>query len=158
MGTNKIDINKATNSGDSALSIASTHQHTEVVALLLESGADVGLRDYQGRIPLQHTTALLRNGANITNKEAFEEIVRLLTKSGSSPRSRDEDGDTPLHFAAGANFKQVIRNLLVSRANPNQRNKRGDRPVDSAPVGETKLRLLAFQGAFSIYMQLQFLP
>lgn len=60
LGTTKIDIDKATNSGDSALSIASTHQHTEVVAFLLESGADVDLRDNQGRSPLQHIAAQLR--------------------------------------------------------------------------------------------------
>ena len=48
MSINAVDMNKTT-----ALHIASKEGHTDIIVYLLENGADVKLKDYKERNPLE---------------------------------------------------------------------------------------------------------
>ena len=48
VSVNALDVNKTT-----ALHIAAREGHTDIISFLLEHGADVRLKDYKGRNPLQ---------------------------------------------------------------------------------------------------------
>ena len=76
--------------GRSALHIATSRGHIEVVKLLLESGADPNRRDRLYNTPL-HLAACIHNFA----------IISLLLKAGADVRQLDVRGKNPLQLAQG---------------------------------------------------------
>ncbi len=84
-----------------ALFFASFAGHTQVLALLLENGADVEARNNRGR------TAL--TGASF---RGHTEVVKLLLNKGADVNTADKFGKTPLIEACRGNHP-VIAELLV---------------------------------------------
>jgi ankyrin repeat protein len=76
------DINARNIDGETALHLA-VHS-PEIVALLLEAGAEPNVRDERGATPL-HRAAAVWLGEN---------SVSLLLAAGADPGLRDEDGNT----------------------------------------------------------------
>jgi ankyrin repeat protein len=78
---------------------------TEIVALLLDHGADINAKDEEsGATPLYHAASWGRR-----------EVVELLLGRGADSRAPAADGKTPLQ-AAAANGHQEIVTLLRLRA------------------------------------------
>ncbi len=73
----------------------------DIVAMLVEAGADPIARDDDGQTPLHWVSSLARGPA----------IITALLKAGADPAARDLDGWMPLHMAAG--YAQDSANVEV---------------------------------------------
>ncbi|MCU7611953.1 ankyrin repeat domain-containing protein [Anaplasma capra] len=87
------------------------HDLCRVLRSLIDSGADVNLKDKNGETPLHLAVDLLR----FPSKRVLgEEIIKLLCDRGADPRACNADNCTPLHLAAA--YKSVgAFGLLVGR-------------------------------------------
>jgi ankyrin repeat protein len=94
--------------GDTALSIASSDGHLEVVRLLLERGADINIANARGETPLSRAVVFRQ-----------ERIVSLLLVRGADPNLADKGGMTPLHVATEFGDVGTTEMLLAHGANPN---------------------------------------
>ena len=138
-----------------ALHIASTDGHIEVVRSLLKCGVDVDARGANSMSPLQFASGngrldvvhcLLDYGANADIQSADHrtslgdaavnghfEIVRVLLEHHADIHTEDKDGFTALHlvssFHPSSKYHQVVRLLLEYGANPNARDKRRRTPL-----------------------------
>jgi ankyrin repeat protein len=90
----------------------------EILALLLENGAAIEIRDQWGRTPLSVTA-----GNNCVKN------LDLLTKSGAEIESRDNDGLTPLSWATQEYSTESVRYLLKIGAAVNSRDNSGKTPL-----------------------------
>jgi hypothetical protein len=119
------------------LQLAATRGHVEVVAALLEAGADVNARSAEG-------TALV-HAAEWTPAETKEEIVTRLLKAGADARATDTAGWAAIHHAAADGSLGTVRALLKAGVD-----------VDSAAFsdGDTPLTIAAFQGHTAVVVDL----
>ncbi|GAB7045830.1 ankyrin repeat domain-containing protein [Catenuloplanes indicus] len=92
-----------------------TSGRDEVVAVLLDRGADPHLRDAHGKSALHHA----RTPA----------MVRMLVAAGASPHAVDREGLTPLHHAPDV---ATARALLAAGADPHATDPRGRTPLHTA--------------------------
>lgn len=95
------------------------------LALLLEAGWDINMRDEDGRTLLHR-------------KSSDREMVAALLKHGVDVNAQDEDGDTVLHDAVIANEPEIVQMLLEAGADVSIRNEEGQTPEDIAleiPIG-----------------------
>lgn len=88
----------------SPLHIAAHRGYTEIVMLLIASGANLDHKDEDGYTPL-HKTAWSGN-----TKEAT-----ILLDSGANPNIKDNWGRTPIHLAASRREKQFV-DLLIAKS------------------------------------------
>lgn len=91
--------------GRTPLHYAIAHQSSEVVRILLATGADVGTTDRNGRTPLHD--AVVGN---------LREIAQLLLGYGAEITAKDLLGRTPLHLAMSLGFKELTD--LLNRRMP----------------------------------------
>ncbi len=135
----------------SPLSLAIESGHVERVRLLLDNGADVNTKVYNGFSLLHYSVLyanfeiaklLIERGAFIDAVDDFgktplhwacsvrhcEPIAALLIEKGANPNVENEDGQTPLHIVAQREDKTLIDLLLKAGANPNAKDNRGRKP------------------------------
>jgi ankyrin repeat protein len=95
--------------GDFPLNIASTFGPVEMVAVLLDAGADIERPNRDGLRPLH-------NAAGIGQRD----IVTLLLRKNARTDATDRQGRTPLnHFAAnGGSDIEIAKALLAAGADP----------------------------------------
>ena len=145
---------------DTPLHMAAKGGQSEIVKLLLESGADANAAQESGGTPLLYAAEaghqeivklLLDAGANVNatytltkatplHKAALaghNEVVRLLLAGGADVRaicktSDSYDGCTPLHVAAELGNDEMVKQLLTAGADPNAKRKDGATPVQVA--------------------------
>ncbi|KAL5727634.1 RING-type E3 ubiquitin transferase [Ranunculus cassubicifolius] len=137
---------------NSPLHFASARGHNEIVALLLENGADVNSRNYCGQTALMHAC---RYGH-------WEVVQTLLLFRSNVTRADYLSGRTALHFAAVNGHVRCIR-LVVADFVPsapheasNAHNKSGDKNNSAlskfvskaADGGITALHMAALNGYF----------
>lgn len=152
--TQSVPVDRRTAFGYyTALVLAGYTEHTHIVALLLNNGADVNAQDGMGMSAL-HCAAyygrtetarlLIEHGANLTLTNSYgctplfeavrkgpPELVALLLDSGASVGVRDQRGWQPLHAAlrsdalAPANRAAIVKALLDHDADPNFLNPGG---------------------------------
>jgi truncated hemoglobin YjbI len=112
--------------GRTLLHYASGAGRLDVVALMLQLGADPGALDAGG-----HTA--LYSVANECASEAGPEIVRALLRAGAEV---DACGGvtraTPLHMAARRGHVEIARALLDAGAATDARDRKGDTPLERA--------------------------
>ena len=107
----------------------------EVVALLLDEGADIRIGNEVGETPL-HSAA---------GENPNAEVVTLLLDRGASLDALDCRGNTPLHSAAGHNRNPTVLKVLIDRGcNLHKTNR----------AGATALHLAASEGAFGAVREL----
>ena len=130
------DANKQNAEGTTALMLAGSHQ--SLVKMLLESHADVSLRDKAGHTAL-HRAACRVNGAMV-----FEQLL----KAGSPVDVRTPEGATPLMLAASCKDAPELLGLVAAGADVNARDHVGRTVLDYARTAGVVAYLRA-QGARS---------
>ena len=85
--------------------------HADIVALLLEAGANPQEKSNSGWTPL-HWAA--RNG--------HTDVVALLLEAGVNPQKKNASGRTPLHWAAKNGHADIVVLLLEAGANPQEKD------------------------------------
>jgi ankyrin repeat protein len=164
MGKANVD-SKDTESGWTPLSWAAMRGHEDVVRLLLEHKADVGVKDNGGQMALHlaakegHKTVvqlLLENGANANSEKEEEEEEEEEEQEKKAEKGwlrmlaiKKIRGRTALHLAAEKDRKEVVQLLLENGANVNaeeeeEKEQRGWREVITK--GRTALHLAAEEG------------
>lgn len=119
--------------GKTALMLAAENRDVECIRLLLAHGANVNLRDGDGR------TALLDAAAVTSESEidegshgASERTLRLLLDSGADVNAQDAKGMTALMYLFLSTMEQTAageRLLLDHGADVNRRNNRGETAI-----------------------------
>jgi ankyrin repeat protein len=113
-----------------ALIWAVSNRHPEVVARLLEHGADVHARtdvwSQMQAVPpsplFEHQRAFLHGGSTaiiLAAQVGDLTSVKLLLEAGADVNDRNAWGHSAIALAAFANFGEVVRFLLEQGANPN---------------------------------------
>lgn len=157
-----LDLDSETDSNhDTALTLACTGGHEELVELLLSRNANIEHRDKKGFTPLilaatagheKVVEVLLNHGANIeaqserTKDTALSlacsggryEVVELLLNRGSNKEHRNVSDYTPLSLAASGGYVNIIRLLLAHAAEINSRT--------GSKLGISPLMLAAMNG------------
>ncbi len=101
-----VDIDfKHSDTGKTALILASERGHTEVVKFLINSGATVDSKDNSG------VTALM-----IASINGHTEIVKLLIELEADVNARSDDGDTALRLASEKKHTEIVEILKAAGA------------------------------------------
>jgi ankyrin repeat protein len=153
--SDKEKINTHTESGATALYVASQSGHLRIVELLVENGADLDVVEKcAGCSPLitaiayektQVARFLVERGAAVNLKQADgdtalmaaatknnAEVVSLLVQYNVDINAPGKSNQTPLSIACAKKFTSIVALLLKSGANPNQRGRYGITPLFSA--------------------------
>ncbi|CAK7274964.1 hypothetical protein SEPCBS57363_006434 [Sporothrix epigloea] len=93
--------------GQTALFAACFRGHNTIVRLLLDHGADVRVRDKEGRTPLLYLASEKDKG-----KWTMDTLRLLLDHGHANPEVRDNIGRTPLLWAATNGSLQLVEALL----------------------------------------------
>lgn len=163
---NGADVNRQNSDGITALMLASSAKSPSKVKLLVESGANVALKDRGGRDALAYVVDpdadyLIFAPPYIpsTNFEQYEFLIKYLVENGASINGQDEYGISPLMLVAGscgrtwAYFPVELTKLLLSLgADPNLKSKAGK----SALMIAEKIAVKTSQGSTcnSVYLAL----
>ena len=125
---------------------------TELIQRLVDHGADVNARDFQGQTPLYRALNepdtmrfLIELGADInTTDNAGDTVLHAaarrnsdalayLLKLGADVNRRDTLGNTPLHDAAEVVYLESVQLLLEYGADPEFQNYAGATPAEMLP-------------------------
>lgn len=112
--TEDLDVKYGPN-GDTPLTVAVVNGHQAVVVELLNSGADVNVKDRLGNTPLS-----LASGWGGSGYPRFR-IMRSLIQAGADVDATNVDGDTPLHVASRAGYDVAVQLLVFHGADVNMR-------------------------------------
>lgn len=126
-------INERDDRGFTPLIVAAYNNQTDVIAILLQAGADTAIGDRNGN------TALI--GAIF---KGYDAIVHQLLDAGADPNAQNGQGATALTFAATFHRNGLAERLLQAGADKNLADAFGKTPLDHARVqeNETLVRLL----------------
>ena len=165
-----VDINtQHPTSGTTALMIASSYYYyDDMVRYLIRNGADVNLKDNEGKTALLWASSnslpnakiLVENGAkvNITANDGMTpflqatlgvssgkvpiELCELLRKNGANVNSelsrKNAKGWTALHYAVVNNDANLIKYLIKHGANVNKFTAEGSSPLSLAKLNDNQ--------------------
>ncbi|MCP4643145.1 MAG: ankyrin repeat domain-containing protein [bacterium] len=114
-------LNARNHRGKTALHMALSSDHDEVISLLIERGADVNARDNTGMTPL-HVVAWY-----CVRKRAGQ-----LLEAGADIEAKDDFGATPLHIAAREERLAMVHYLGKHGAELEAKDGKGRTPLDVA--------------------------
>jgi hypothetical protein len=118
--------------GDTALHLAAAGHRVEIVALMLDAGADVNVAGkHRLARPLHYAADGYVTGPAWDAKRQVKSIRRLLD-AGADINAQDKNGATPLHRAVRTRCADAVRLLLKSGADPKRKNKPGSTPFHLA--------------------------
>jgi ankyrin repeat protein len=117
---------------------------TDVVAYLIEKGADVNLCSDEKENP--RTPLHAAGGAwRYSNAILDPEIVKMLLDHGANVNAIDQHQRTPLHYAAMAGNEDIIRMFLKAGARYDLKDKFGQSPSRLISSGKEKELLPLFE-------------
>lgn len=114
----KCDLD-ATNGYNKEVALTFFNIPNELVRWLVESGADINMRDYYHRTPLHHHA--MRISGDLT----------IFLELGADVDAQDKYGNTPLHMAAEKS-PLAVRQLLDGGANVLTKNDSDETPLECA--------------------------
>ena len=113
LGRDEFDVDAVGEFCESPLVIAIKNGNKEIVALLLEKGADKASYD-----PL-----------HVASKFGQDEIIELLIEKGANINAVDINNSTPLHTAILEKQYKTAAFLIQKGASPNSKTNTGDTPL-----------------------------
>jgi ankyrin repeat protein len=140
-GARPNDVHPET--GQTALIIASTMGNTDIVAELLDNGADPNVADGNTFTALHAAVRDSDYGADHASRVAAAATVKVLLAHGANPNARINQkkqtvralnevsfqGATPLALAAEVNSLDAIKELVKAGADPNISTEQGTTPL-----------------------------
>ncbi|XP_024370995.1 uncharacterized protein [Physcomitrium patens] len=159
--------------GRTPLHLAAGKGHSECVALLVERGAEINIKDNDGVTPLLEalkgghdwTAKILRNnGAKPDVKDAGNELckaaacgdmefVERLVKAGVDPNETDYSQRTPLHIVAADGTAKDAEFLVHKGADVFAKDRHGYTPLDEAQGSDNKATLRVLEAAVALRQQ-----
>lgn len=115
------DINRPNQKGESALTLAIRNNTPDVVAFLLEQGADIRMIDYRGN----HLGKALMQSYEAKRTKVFAEKLTLLNSKGLDLSQPHENGNTLLHDAVVYNDVDLLKSLQKLSIDVNVKNHNG---------------------------------
>ena len=139
----KAGINAKDKNGNTALMLASSYGHLEIVKLLVESGADINAKNNDGdnslmsffNSPIRYSPHSYLGEAAIAVKY---EGVKYLLENGADINSKDKYGNTALMRASEFGRLEIVKFLVENGANINIKNKKCKTALDLAWKEEIK--------------------
>lgn len=149
--------------GDIPLHYAIWRDNTEIVRILITGGADIHIKNINGKNSLQLAaycgfnaeivSMLLAAGAHVNIQDEYSntpldsavcfnntEIVRMLIDAGAHVNIQNKHGRTSLHEAALKDNPVIVSMLLAAGGNVNIQNKDGETPLHfAAYFGKTEI-------------------
>ncbi|GAB1298467.1 Ankyrin repeat domain-containing protein 31 [Apodemus speciosus] len=132
-GVNTPGISKRNAEGESQLHVASREGDLSLVKVLIESGADVNLKDNAGWTPLHKAAS-----------GGFDDVIRELLKAGANVNCENINGIVPLHGASKGNHIKAAEILLEHGANPSQKDQKQRTALDEADDEKMKELLKSY--------------
>lgn len=123
-----VSVDAKNKQGCTALGVAVEYERIEIIALLLERGADI--HTLQGE---EFRATVIHNAVSSRSKK----MVQLLLDLGASVDSTDEMGWTLLHLAASIGDKDMMAYLLDHGADMNAQQHQGCTACISPPATGT---------------------
>ena len=164
-----IDAPKLNKDGVGLIHLASSLGSLKFIYLLVDNGAEINQRDFQGKTPLIYAVennkieaiaVLLDLGADINAeditketalwkgvKQENENIVKLLLNGGANAYAENNDGITPIYFAKRKRLDSIL-SLLKNTATEIQANRR--LPEENKKVISSLDESSAYQGQLGI--------
>lgn len=114
--------------GSTPLHVAAAAYDVDVIAALIQRGADVRAANRRGAEPL-HFASVGQPGSRRWNPAAQVKTIKLLVRAGADPNSPDKGGATALHRAVRTRCSGAVHALLRLGANARAKNKLGSTPM-----------------------------
>ena len=121
------DINAPMNGKYTALMMACRSQHVRLVKFLLQQGANVQVKDKDGKTALHFACEL-----TFTWKPASCDLLNFLTENGADINALRKDNRTPLMVASSCDGVDQITFLIKRGANVHLQDKNGDTALHHA--------------------------
>ena len=115
------------NYGSTALHRCVYNNHSRILRMLIDAGADVNIQNNNGWTALY--TSVYKN---------HPELLRMLLDAGADVNVQDDYGYTALHYCAVMNRPEILRILLDAGADKTISNSRGELPYELATSQELK--------------------
>ncbi|MFD1139884.1 ankyrin repeat domain-containing protein [Larkinella insperata] len=148
------DINQANQKGVTALALAVKGNSPEVVAYLLDKGADVKVSDKNGdnlaAYLVQSYSGEGRPGGPGAKPEDFDTKLKMLQEKGLDVKAPQKNGNTLYHLAVAKNDLSLLKRLEPLQVDVNARNKDGITALHKAAMvakDDTMLKYLLSIGA-----------
>lgn len=94
------DVNTFSQNGNTPLHLAIEQGYLEIIKILVQSGADVNLRDTYGLwTPLLHAVDQVSDAAIQRKREPNNEIIVFLLENGANPMEETSAGETAMMIA-----------------------------------------------------------
>jgi uncharacterized protein YoxC len=100
---------------------AAMNGQRETVKILIEAGANIDAKNWEGR------TALHR-----ASYRGHTSVAKLLIEKGANINEKNNRGDTSLHIASFKGRTQIVKMLIENGANIREKNRSGETPRDVA--------------------------
>ncbi|KAK3775055.1 hypothetical protein RRG08_048265 [Elysia crispata] len=116
-----IDLNTANKHGETAVHMAASGGHVEVLKFLVARGVDISIRDKQGDSAVYWAA-----------RQGHTEIIRCLVDAGVPVNTQNKSGETALHVAARYGHTVTVEYLCSIDANINLFDNLGETPLHCA--------------------------
>ncbi|XP_076443488.1 death-associated protein kinase dapk-1-like isoform X2 [Babylonia areolata] len=118
---NNIDLSTANKHGETAVHMAASGGHVDVLKFLQDKGVNISIKDKQGDTAIYWAA-----------RQGHLEVIKCLHEAGLSLDSQNKSGETALHVAARYGHAHVVKFLCGAGANINVIDSLGETPLHSA--------------------------